>query len=60
MNEQAPAAPGPDESGATKKPWQSPKLTYVGDVAEIVQGGGGKLSVPGGDPGDARKDRGSG
>ena len=36
------------------------QLTYVGHVAEIVQGGGGKLSTTGGDPGDDRKPSGAG
>jgi hypothetical protein len=43
---------------STKQPWEPMKLTYVGHVAEIVQGGGGKLSVMGGDPGDVRKEKG--
>jgi hypothetical protein len=34
-----------------KQPWEPMKLTYVGHVAEIVQVGGGKLSIPGGDGG---------
>jgi hypothetical protein len=37
------------------------RLTLAGDVAQIVQGGGGKLSVFGGDTGDSpRKPRGQG
>jgi hypothetical protein len=43
-----------------KQPWEPMKLTYVGHVAEIVQGGGGKLSKTGGDPGDSRKPSGQG
>lgn len=45
----------------SRKPWETPKLTYVGNVADIVRGGAGKLSEPGGDPGESRgKPRGSG
>jgi hypothetical protein len=39
----------------TKQDWKSMQLTYVGHIREVVQGGGGKLSGRGGDPGDARK-----
>jgi hypothetical protein len=35
--------------------WVAMKLTYVGDVHALLQGGGGKLSTVGGDPGDLRK-----
>lgn len=45
---------------STKQPWEPMQLTYVGDVAEIIQGGGGKLSTTGGDPGDKRKPSGGG
>jgi hypothetical protein len=43
-----------------KQSWEPMQLTYVGHVAEIVQGGGGKLSGTGGDPGDSRKPPGQG
>ena len=35
--------------------WESPEVVYIGRLHEILQGGGGKLSTPGGDPGEARK-----
>jgi len=35
--------------------WERPKLERVGRLADIVQGGGGKLSLPTDDPGDAMK-----
>ena len=41
----------------TKQTWKPMKLTYLGDARDIVQGGGGKLSPPGGDPGEPRKQR---
>ncbi len=44
-----------DKNDAPKQPWESPKLTYVGRVRDVVQLGGGKLSQTGGDPGDPRK-----
>ena len=40
--------------------WEPMSVTYVGHVGEIVQGGGGKLSQTGGDPGESRKEKGSG
>lgn len=45
---------------STKQPWEPMQLTYVGHVAEIVQGGGGKFTRTGGDPGDPRKEQGTG
>jgi hypothetical protein len=45
-----------DENDAPKQPWESPKVTYVGRVRDVIRGGGGKLSTTGGDPGDARKE----
>ena len=38
-----------------KRQWEPMKLTNVGHVGEIVQGGGGKLSVETHDTGDNRK-----
>jgi len=40
--------------------WETPRLSYVGHVAEILQSGGGKLSPSPNDPGDARKPPGQG
>jgi len=42
-----------------KKPWEPMKLERVGHVGEVVQGGGGKLSLPMGDPGESRKQSGT-
>lgn len=39
----------------SRHPWEPMSVTYVGDMQELVLGGEGKLSVVGGDPGDARK-----
>jgi len=39
--------------------WTKPQLKYVGNVSEILQGGGGKLSITGGDPGEGLKEKGS-
>ena len=39
----------------TRRRWRSPELNSLGTVAEILQGGGGKLSPTEGDPGDLRK-----
>jgi hypothetical protein len=35
--------------------WVSPSVTYVGHVADIVQGGGGKASTQPTDPGEPLK-----
>jgi hypothetical protein len=35
--------------------WIAPELRKVGAVSDVLKGGGGKLSVAGGDPGDGRK-----
>jgi len=48
-NKQAAAAP-PD-----RRRWESPRLKMVGTIGEVLQGGGGKLSTVGGDPGENRK-----
>ena len=48
-----------DEEGLSMKSqrsWQSMRLTYLGNVAEVVQQGGGKLTTPNVvDPGEPRK-----
>lgn len=41
-----------------KKQWEPMELKEAGHVAAIVQGGGGKLSAVGGDPGEMRKPKG--
>lgn len=43
-----------------RRPWQSPELKVVGTVSEILQGGGGKLSVVANDSGDINKTKGQG
>jgi hypothetical protein len=43
-----------------KEQWEPMRLTEVGHVGEVVQGGGGKLSVPTHDTGDIRKPPGHG
>ena len=48
----------PDEDG--KRNWEPMRLTPLGKVGNVVQGGGGKLSAPTQDPGDIRKPPGSG
>jgi hypothetical protein len=43
---------------AAKRPWQKMELRYLGDAAQLIQMGGGKLSTVGGDPGENRKQSG--
>jgi hypothetical protein len=46
---------------ANKPPhWEPPSLKLVGTIGEVLQGGGGKLSTVGGDPGDTLKPSGQG
>jgi hypothetical protein len=42
----------------TRSQWESPEIEYVGDVDEIVLGGGGKLTISAADTGDSRKPKG--
>jgi hypothetical protein len=37
--------------------WQPMDLVYLGKVSEVVQQGGGKFTVPAGDPGEPRKQK---
>ncbi len=42
-----------------KKVWETMHLTSVGHISEVVELGGGKLSIPSDDPGEEwRKPRG--
>ena len=43
-----------------RRPWVSPQLQTIGEIAEILKGGGGKLSPSPGDPGEPRKPTGGG
>jgi hypothetical protein len=43
-----------------KRSWEAMTLRYVGHVSDTLRGGGGKLSIAGGDPGDFRKPSGGG
>lgn len=38
-----------------KKSWNPMQVKFVGQVRDVVQLGGGKLSMVGGDPGEPRK-----
>lgn len=40
-----------------KPRWETPRIELSQPVTEIVRGGGGKLSVTGGDPGESRKEK---
>ena len=37
--------------------WQPMTLTRAGRVPDVIQQGGGKLTPPGGDPGEPRKQK---
>ena len=46
---------------AARRQWVSPVVKLVGTIAEVLKGGGGKLSVSADDSGDPpRKPRGQG
>ena len=38
-----------------RRPWLSPELKQIGKIADLVQGGQGKLVLTGSDPGEGRK-----
>ena len=38
----------------TRRQWTAPTLTFVGTVGDILNGGGGKLSITSADPGENR------
>lgn len=48
----------PTGAPAEKQAWRKPTLSEVGCVTRVVRGGGGKLSIIGGDPGEGRKQKG--
>jgi hypothetical protein len=43
-----------------KQAWEPMQMVSVGGIAEVVKGGGGKLTSSGGDPGEQRKEQPSG
>ena len=42
-----------DDTG--KQSWETPTLTYVSRVDQLIQGGQGKVNVEIGDPGEPKK-----
>ncbi len=44
----------------SKRRWERPTLTYVGNVGVVLQGGGGKLTPSPNDPGEINKPKGNG
>jgi hypothetical protein len=47
------------ESVLARSPWEPMRLEELGSLADVLQGGGGKLSIPTDDGGDApRKPKG--
>jgi hypothetical protein len=46
---------GVGKARAGQRVWQSPSLTYIGDLEDLVQGGGKRGSFIDGDPRAARK-----
>lgn len=49
-----------DNISTSKAAWEPLERTLVGNIADVVQGGGGKLSPSTSDPGDANKPQGQG
>lgn len=39
----------------SQRRWEPMRVKYLGNVAEIVQQGGGKITITIGDPGEPRK-----
>jgi hypothetical protein len=50
---------GSNLAAKARRPWVSPAVKLVGTIAEVLKGGGGKMSVIGGDPGEHRKQTGT-
>jgi len=46
---------GTAEDSRQRKLWEPMTVTCVGEAADIVQGGGGKMTSTTGDPGEPRK-----
>ncbi|MBA3474633.1 MAG: hypothetical protein H0T57_15670 [Rubrobacter sp.] len=44
--------------GEAKRSWEPMQLSSVGHISQVVEGGGGKLSVMTDDMGDRRKPKG--
>lgn len=44
--------------GEAKQAWEPMRLSSVGQISQVVEGGGGKLSPSTGDPGEPRKPKG--
>jgi hypothetical protein len=40
-----------------KKAWTPMKVRSLGRATDLIKGGGGKLSSPGGDPGEGKKQK---
>ena len=45
----------PSTQSHNRQTWERPVLTYVGNVGEVLQAGGGKLTPSPSDPGEVRK-----
>jgi hypothetical protein len=43
------------ETPKRRASWEAMKLDEVGRLSEVIRQGGGKLTPPGGDPGESRK-----
>ena len=48
------------EKQEARKDFEPMEVAEVGHVGEVLEGGGGKLSLVGGDPGENRKQQGGG
>lgn len=38
----------------SSKAWTTPRLAFVGQIADVLKSGGGKLSITSADPGEMR------
>lgn len=43
------------EKSEKKKKWAPMQIKSLGKATDLIQGGGGKLSLAGGDPGEGKK-----
>lgn len=44
-----------DDKEQPRQTWETPEVRPVGRLGDVLEGGGGKVTVLTGDPGEARK-----
>jgi len=55
MNSRSDEEPDDDPGASRRKPYQPPRLTFLGNLVDVVRAGGGKVSLLAPDGPDVRK-----